>query len=201
MAEYTALAPLFTDIANAIRSKTGETGQITANSFPQTIASLQVSKSLSLVDSIDSTFYGTNQTINFTFPQLLDFTSTFYISLSLVSSKTDWGIDDNGTCYWGMGYQGGSATVSHIFFNVFMYGSGSNSINASNFPSLLVPIIPKELKMVSRSNLTDTFEFKGGDFLIYNEILTIPQNRNCFIGLLRSSRALANTVWRLSFYQ
>lgn len=60
MAEYTALAPLFTDIANAIRSKTGETGAITASSFPQTIASLQVSKSLSLVDSIDSTFYGTN---------------------------------------------------------------------------------------------------------------------------------------------
>ena len=131
---------------------------------------------------------------------MLDFTSTFYISLSLVSSKTDWGINDNGTCYWGMGYQGGSPTVSHIFFNVFMYGSGSNVINASNFPSLLVPIIPKELKMVSNSNLTDTFEFKGGDFLIYNEILTIPQNRNCFIGLLRSSRALANTVWRLSFY-
>ena len=37
MAEYTALAPLFTDIANAIRSKTGETGAITASSFPQEI--------------------------------------------------------------------------------------------------------------------------------------------------------------------
>lgn len=37
MAEYTALAPLFTDIANAIRSKTGETGQITANLFPAKI--------------------------------------------------------------------------------------------------------------------------------------------------------------------
>ena len=40
MAEYTALAPLFTDIANAIRSKTGETGAITANSFPEKIAAL-----------------------------------------------------------------------------------------------------------------------------------------------------------------
>ena len=60
MAEYTALAPLFTDIANAIRSKTGETGAITASSFPQTITSLQGSKPLSLIDSIDSTFYGTN---------------------------------------------------------------------------------------------------------------------------------------------
>ena len=40
MAEYTALAPLFTDIANAIRSKTGETGAITANSFPDKIAAL-----------------------------------------------------------------------------------------------------------------------------------------------------------------
>ena len=40
MAEYTALAPLFTDIANAIRSKTGETGQITANSFPEKIVAL-----------------------------------------------------------------------------------------------------------------------------------------------------------------
>lgn len=43
MAEYTALAPLFTDIANAIRSKTGETGAITANSFPDAISSLQTS--------------------------------------------------------------------------------------------------------------------------------------------------------------
>ena len=99
-----------------------------------------------------------------------------------------------------MGYQGGNVTVSHIFFSVFMYGSGSKSINASNFPSLLVPIIPKELKMVSKSNLTGTFEFKGGDFLIYNEILTIPQNRACFLRLLRKSRALVDTVWRLSFY-
>ena len=41
MAEYTALAPLFTDIANAIRSKTGETGAITANSFPNKITSIQ----------------------------------------------------------------------------------------------------------------------------------------------------------------
>ena len=41
MAEYTALAPLFTDIANAIRSKTGETGQITANSFPDKILSFK----------------------------------------------------------------------------------------------------------------------------------------------------------------
>lgn len=40
MAEYTALAPLFTDIANAIRSKTGETGAITANSFPDKINSV-----------------------------------------------------------------------------------------------------------------------------------------------------------------
>ena len=40
MAEYTALAPLFTDIANAIRSKTGETGAITANNFPEKIIGL-----------------------------------------------------------------------------------------------------------------------------------------------------------------
>lgn len=40
MAEYTALAPLFTDIANAIRSKTGETGQITANNFPEQISNI-----------------------------------------------------------------------------------------------------------------------------------------------------------------
>lgn len=40
MAEYTALAPLFTDIANAIRSKTGETGAITASLFPQKINSI-----------------------------------------------------------------------------------------------------------------------------------------------------------------
>ena len=41
MAEYTALAPLFTDIANAIRSKTGETGAITANSFPTMINQIE----------------------------------------------------------------------------------------------------------------------------------------------------------------
>lgn len=40
MAEYTALAPLFTDIANAIRSKTGETGQIPAANFPAAISQL-----------------------------------------------------------------------------------------------------------------------------------------------------------------
>ena len=44
MAEYTALAPLFTDIANAIRSKTGETGAITANLFPQYITSIKASE-------------------------------------------------------------------------------------------------------------------------------------------------------------
>ena len=43
MAEYTALAPLFTDIANAIRSKTGETGQITADSFPSSITNIKTS--------------------------------------------------------------------------------------------------------------------------------------------------------------
>ena len=42
MAEYTALAPLFTDIANAIRSKTGETGQITASLFPQKIDKIEL---------------------------------------------------------------------------------------------------------------------------------------------------------------
>lgn len=42
MAEYTALAPLFTDIANAIRSKTGETGAITANSFPAKINEIEL---------------------------------------------------------------------------------------------------------------------------------------------------------------
>lgn len=42
MAEYTALAPLFTDIANAIRSKTGETGAITANNFPQEINAISI---------------------------------------------------------------------------------------------------------------------------------------------------------------
>ena len=44
MAEYTALAPLFTDIANAIRSKTGETGAITASLFPNEINSISTIK-------------------------------------------------------------------------------------------------------------------------------------------------------------
>ena len=55
MAEYTALAPLFTDIANAIRSKTGETGQITANNFPQQIANIQLG-----IDTSDATASASN---------------------------------------------------------------------------------------------------------------------------------------------
>ena len=46
MAEYTALAPLFTDIANAIRSKTGETGAITANTFPEEIINISGKRAL-----------------------------------------------------------------------------------------------------------------------------------------------------------
>ena len=33
----------------------------------------------------------------------------------------------------------------------------------------------KELKMFSNSNLTNAFEFNGGDFLIYNEILQLDK--------------------------
>ena len=57
MATYTALAPLFTDIANAIRSKTGETGTITANSFPSWVANLgRGSGSAGSYDNLNSLF-------------------------------------------------------------------------------------------------------------------------------------------------
>ena len=73
MAEYTALAPLFTDIANAIRSKTGETGQITANNFPDKISSIPFfssmfsSKCKYNSDASSGDIYVTNlNTLNFT---------------------------------------------------------------------------------------------------------------------------------------
>lgn len=58
MAEYTALAPLFTDIANAIRSKTGETGAITANSFPTMIS--QIGLEMINVSPQDNFLYDTS---------------------------------------------------------------------------------------------------------------------------------------------
>ena len=60
MAEYTALAPLFTDIANAIRSKTGETGAITANTFPQVISNSLLGSvwSYSYLKNLDSSAGG-----------------------------------------------------------------------------------------------------------------------------------------------
>ena len=62
MAEYTALAPLFTDIANAIRSKTGETGAITANLFPDKINSISAIKTND--GEIKSLNYGYSDTSN-----------------------------------------------------------------------------------------------------------------------------------------
>lgn len=43
MAEYNALRPLFTDIANAIRSKDGSSGTIPAETFPDRIKAIEVS--------------------------------------------------------------------------------------------------------------------------------------------------------------
>lgn len=66
MAEYTALAPLFTDIANAIRSKTGETGAITANLFPERINSIQIQNLgvLNTLNLINGTLVLTNNNSN-----------------------------------------------------------------------------------------------------------------------------------------
>ena len=64
MAEYTALAPLFTDIANAIRSKTGETGAITANNFPQEINNIS-NKEIILAEDDYTLTVNTNYAINF----------------------------------------------------------------------------------------------------------------------------------------
>ena len=57
MAEYTALAPLFTDIANAIRSKTGETGAITANNFPQEINNISSDEANKTLIYSNTNFY------------------------------------------------------------------------------------------------------------------------------------------------
>ena len=67
MAEYTALAPLFTDIANAIRSKTGETGQITADSFPSSITNIKTS-SIKIIQVSTSANVESQSVYTFTFP-------------------------------------------------------------------------------------------------------------------------------------
>ncbi len=46
MAEYTALRPLFSDIANAIREKDGSTGTIPAETFPDRIRGIQSTSEL-----------------------------------------------------------------------------------------------------------------------------------------------------------
>ena len=47
---YTNLTTFFTDIANAIRNKTGKTGKISAGNLPAEIASIQTG-----VDTSDAT--------------------------------------------------------------------------------------------------------------------------------------------------
>ena len=69
MAEYTALAPLFTDIANAIRSKTGETGAITANQFPQEINAIPTTGTI-VTGRVKSTAVTYNPA-TFVIPQLI----------------------------------------------------------------------------------------------------------------------------------
>ena len=76
MAEYTALAPLFTDIANAIRSKTGETGQITANSFPSSITNIKTSN-IKIIQVSTSANVESQSVYTFTFP--VEFAPTGFI--------------------------------------------------------------------------------------------------------------------------
>ena len=76
MAEYTALAPLFTDIANAIRSKTGETGQITADSFPSSITNIKTS-SIKIIQVSTSANVESQSVYTFTFP--VEFAPTGFI--------------------------------------------------------------------------------------------------------------------------
>lgn len=76
MAEYTALAPLFTDIANAIRSKTGETGAITANSFPSSITNIKTSR-IKIIQVSTLTNDQSQSVYTFTFP--VEFAPTGFI--------------------------------------------------------------------------------------------------------------------------
>lgn len=46
MANHSTLTSLFTDIADAIREKTGSTGTIIADNFPETIATIDTQEDL-----------------------------------------------------------------------------------------------------------------------------------------------------------
>ena len=94
MAEYTALAPLFTDIANAIRSKTGETGAITANSFPSSITNIKTS-SIKIIQVSTSANVNSQSVYTFTFP--VEFAPTGFIGCA-----ADIVIDNYSSQYYGM---------------------------------------------------------------------------------------------------
>lgn len=86
MAEYTALAPLFTDIANAIRSKTGETGAITANSFPNKITSIQTTSFK--IESMDGHIITDNAYRYFQHNELKNSNSKFFIFYGRVNKQS-----------------------------------------------------------------------------------------------------------------
>lgn len=72
MATYNTLTSLLTAIANAIRSKTGETGQINAQNFPSEIASISAGstiKTQTVTQTISMTSYE-QKTVTFTFNNL-----------------------------------------------------------------------------------------------------------------------------------
>lgn len=70
MATYNTLTSLLTAIANAIRSKTGETGQINAQNFPSEIASISTTPKTQTVEQTISMTSGEQKTVTFTFNNL-----------------------------------------------------------------------------------------------------------------------------------
>lgn len=85
MATYNTLTSLLTAIANAIRGKTGETGQINAQNFPSKIESISTTPKTQTVEQTLSLAQGEVKSLTFTFNEL----TTVYGISNFTVRKTD----------------------------------------------------------------------------------------------------------------
>ena len=85
MATYNTLTGLLTAIANAIRSKTGETGVINAQDFPSKIEGISTTPKTQTVEQTLSLTQGEVKSLTFTFNNL----TTVYGIRNITVRKTD----------------------------------------------------------------------------------------------------------------
>lgn len=85
MATYNTLTGLLSAIANAIRSKTGETGVINAQDFPSKIESISTTPKTQTVEQTLSLAQGEVKSLTFTFNEL----TTVYGISNFTVRKTD----------------------------------------------------------------------------------------------------------------